>query len=61
MNQESVASLEVVDQLWEEYVSDFQSDNIVCDQVMIIAEGLLLRSPNYDLLSRSTGPSLFIH
>jgi hypothetical protein len=53
-------SMEVVENVWEEFVTDFGSDEMIIDQIMIIKDGLLLRSPNLDLL-RYKGEEYLIH
>lgn len=46
------ATWEIVADVWTEFVTEFQSEAVVCDQVMIITNDLLLRSPNLDLLAQ---------
>lgn len=53
-------SLEVVEDVWNEYLKEFHSDDIVCDQIMIVSDKLLLRGPNYDLLLQAE-QNVFIH
>jgi hypothetical protein len=53
LNESSPAvTWEVVADIWTEFVTEFHSESVVCDQIMIVSDNLLLRSPNFDLMSQ---------
>lgn len=50
MLQES--ELKVVDDVWLDFIKEFEAGELVHDQILIVSESLLLRGPNLDLVQQ---------
>ena len=47
--------LKVVDDVWRDFVKEFENGELVHDQILIVSENLLLRGPNLDLVQQFKG------
>jgi hypothetical protein len=44
------SKLKIVDDVWEEFLTEFESGDLTHDQILIISDRMLLRGPNFDLV-----------
>jgi len=44
------SKLKIVDDVWQEFLTEFESGDLVHDQILIVSERMLLRGPNFDLV-----------
>ena len=50
MEDKEEISLKQVDDVWADFVMEFQEGTLAHDQILIIGDRLLLRMPNFDLI-----------
>ena len=43
-------SLKEVDDVWKDFLIEFEDGTLTHDQILILGNDLFLRSPNYDLI-----------
>ena len=43
-------SLKQVDDVWKDYLMEFEEGTLTYDQILILGNDLFLRSPNFDLI-----------
>jgi|GEM_PF-1034563 len=44
------SELRIVDDVWHDFLNEFESGELLHDQILIVTEELYLRCPNFDLL-----------
>ncbi|MBT3786283.1 hypothetical protein HOF92_15010 [bacterium] len=44
------SKLKIVDDVWTEFLNEFQTGDLVHDQIFIVSDNMLLRGPNFDLM-----------
>ncbi|PCJ21505.1 MAG: hypothetical protein COB02_02615 [Candidatus Cloacimonadota bacterium] len=53
--------LKVVDDVWKDFVREFESGDLVHDQILIVSDKLLLRGPNLDLVQQFKSSELLVN
>ena len=46
------SELRIVDDVWEDFLSEFESGELIHDQILIVSDDLFLRGPNFDLMEQ---------
>ena len=50
MIEEEEISLKEVDDVWKDFLMEFEKGTLTHDQILILGNDLFLRSPNFDLI-----------
>ena len=50
MIEKEVISLKTVDDVWKDFLMEFEEGTLTHDQILIIGNNLFLRGPNFDLI-----------
>ncbi len=61
MVQQTEIRLEVVQDVWQEYLQEFHSGMALSDQILILGDNLYLRGPNLDLVTQHEAKAVLIH